>query len=374
MGCQSSRTKCKHVTFVEFEDIDSTVERLPENGDRAERERVDIGKSLLPAITQVTTTTESVYLEVECDLSDGHGKEVWSSHFVLDRICSFLPDPHILSMVRCSFSNHIKTTIMLAPLSLPQHPQNLWAEVWRHDALVHLLFSFLGPGSLRALLAASRDLWDLAMLDSLAWPQEQDSFVPVDSPAALSSSEACCSWLDIPQECHSIVHSMSSLIDLRCVTPGLPWLCLARMSTPNCVPVAACFTSLRHLTIGSLRRSHPSSVVCDRDVLFLTRTLGASLVSLQLLKLRGITHIALSAISEHCFALRSLVIFGCSRMRLSLCHQLPPEDEQSIFLLPSVCDRSIRMRGLCLLDLRYSLDLSDALLKQITHRYPRIQM
>ena len=246
------------------------------------------------------------------------------------------------------------------------NPQSspIGSAVLTDEALLLLLASFADEASLGSLARVSRRFNDAVLL------HEALAIDTCDAIGRPEVSEGPSCWLDLPQTLLFRRHSMQTLMELHHSQPLLTCLCLPKMSSPNCVPLVACFSALRHVSLGCLQVSHSTAQVTDRDIQYLAHTCGPRLLSVHLIKLQGISYRSLASLSYHCTCLRSVVLFGCGRVRGSI-GQFPPDSPPLILPLPVEQCRGVSppSQRLLLMDLRYSLDLTDALLTQIKERF-----
>ena len=258
------------------------------------------------------------------------------------------------------------------------------SDLLTEDNTIHLIFSFIGAKCWDDLSVVSRRFYEQVIIESLLIG------TPSSNTTVLQHTSACINegitentatvmgesdWLSVPDQYHRNRNSMSTLVNMHHSNPLTSSLYLSKMCSPNCVSISSCFTSLLHLTVGTIRCSHGSDIVCDRDVSCLVESLGHTLLSLRLLKLRGISAKSMRTISHHCTALRSLVIFGCDKMRQTASHN----KDMSLFPCPTGSTSLAISSGvdwfeeLRVLDVRYSFDLTDGILKQLMDRYHHIE-
>ena len=162
---------------------------------------------------------------------------------------------------------------------------------------------------------------------------------------------------------------------------------LPRMRYPGTVVTVSCFAHLQHLIIGCIG-FEPDRTVTDNDIATVIDTIGKQLISIHLIKLNAISSCCVAMITANCNQLTELVVFGCDEMRLrerntSNIHKAFESFESNsklpkLFLpLREVVNTTSveeHSRSLNLLDLRFSLDLNDQILREIMSQISSIQM
>lgn len=176
-------------------------------------------------------------------------------------------------------------------------------------------------------------------------------------------------------------------------------LYIPKLKYPGTIVAVSCFTYLQHLALGCIGSQADCSVT-DYDIAVVVDSLGEQLLSIRLLKLNGLSTATVAMITANCVRLTVLVVFGCESMRakernstniqrafkafeteegsqprvfvpLSTAPVVPIEDY--IFSSYGSADEA-EGRKLDLLDVRYSIDLNDALLTEIMNAFVGIDM
>lgn len=197
-------------------------------------------------------------------------------------------------------------------------------------------------------------------------------------------------------ETSSGVVSPAHLVAQHHQCPAQNALHLPRLQYPGTLVAATCFSSLQHLAIGCIGLE-PDASVTDFDMAVVVDTLGPQLISLRLMKLNGLSVATLAMVTANCARLSVLVVFGCDGMRVKEKNKVNIqrafesfEEERNVFpriVVPLngptypleggyVHPQQARggRRELEVLDLRYSLDLTDDVLTEIMNEFDEIGM